>query len=128
MEHLQYAYVSPVPWLMLSMMKCCVLIPEPVFCMFLHLTLVHNMLIPAILCPNLVNPANGMVVVTGNSVGDNATYTCDPGFELEGATTRTCQSDGTWSGIPPWCESTIGKRKNNIALQNTQQLQIPCTL
>ena len=63
------------------------------------------------MCLNLVNPANGMVVVTGNSVGDTATYTCDPGFELEGAPTRTCQSDGTWSGIPPVCESTIGKRK-----------------
>ena len=64
-----------------------------------------------IMCPNLVNPANGMVVVAGMSVGDIATYTCDPGFELEGVTTQTCQSDGTWSGIPPWCESTIGKRK-----------------
>ena len=63
------------------------------------------------MCLNLVNPANGMVVVTGNSVGDTATYTCDPGFELEGALTRTCQSNGTWSGIPPVCESTIGKRK-----------------
>ena len=31
-----------------------------------------------------------MVISTGNSVGDTATYTCDPGFELIGDMTTTC--------------------------------------
>ena len=31
-----------------------------------------------------------MVAFTGNSIGDTATYSCNLGFELIGATTVTC--------------------------------------
>ena len=56
-------------------------------------------------CPPLADPANGMVMWTGLTPGSTATYTCDVGFELNGAQTRTCQiSDGTWSGDPPTCD------------------------
>jgi len=50
------------------------------------------------------HPENGMVTWTGLTLGDTATYTCDDGFELNGAETRTCQSDETWSDVPPTCE------------------------
>ena len=33
---------------------------------------------------------NGMVTVTGNSVSDTATYTCNSGFELIGDSTEAC--------------------------------------
>ncbi|XP_011409624.1 PREDICTED: CUB and sushi domain-containing protein 1-like [Amphimedon queenslandica] len=33
-----------------------------------------------------------------------ATYTCLPGYVVRSAITRTCQSDGTWSSTPSYCE------------------------
>ena len=34
-----------------------------------------------------------------------ATYTCADGYEtLTGNAERTCQSDGTWSGMVPTCQ------------------------
>jgi len=43
-----------------------------------------------VLCRDPAAIVNGRVTFTGNSVGDTATYTCDPGFELIGVTTTTC--------------------------------------
>ena len=54
-------------------------------------------------CPILINPPNGIVGVTGNSRGDIATYTCDPNFDLVGASVRECGDDGQWSGEAPMC-------------------------
>ena len=42
-----------------------------------------------------------------------ARYSCDSGFELIGNTIRTCQANGTWSGMPPICQR-IGMQ--NISL------------
>ena len=55
------------------------------------------------LCPTLGNPANGMVALSGTSVGDTAAYTCNDGFELVGAPLLNCQADGTWDDSPPMC-------------------------
>ena len=55
----------------------------------------------------LSNPDNGMVMVTGQFREDNATYTCNSGFELldltPGNDVRTCQPGGTWSGSEAQC-------------------------
>ena len=37
------------------------------------------------------------------SYEDTCTYTCDTGYEITGSSTRTCQSDGTWSGSDTMC-------------------------
>ena len=42
------------------------------------------------------------------SFEDTCTYTCNNGYELTGSrssssSSRTCQSDGTWSGSFPMC-------------------------
>ena len=58
----------------------------------------------AIQCPALSDPENGAVSITGTGVGDTATYTCNSGYELSGSDTRTCQSNGEWSGSAPTCE------------------------
>jgi hypothetical protein len=54
-------------------------------------------------CPVLENPANGVVMTTGLSPGDTATYTCDPGYELVGTAVQTCGNNGEWSDVPPTC-------------------------
>ena len=55
------------------------------------------------MCPALMSPANGLVSVTGNSPRDNATYTCDPDYDLVGVSLRVCGNDGEWSGEAPMC-------------------------
>ena len=54
-------------------------------------------------CPPLDDPANGRVDVPGTTVGSNATYSCDTGYELDGDKVRTCQMSRTWSGSAPVC-------------------------
>ena len=51
----------------------------------------------------MVDPENGKVVMTGNSIGDTATYSCDDGFVLSGVDMVTCLADGQWSDHPPTC-------------------------
>ena len=63
------------------------------------------MITPAAMnCANLSNPLNGTVVVSGTTVGDNATYSCDNGFLLQGVNRRVCTSGGEWSGSAPTCQ------------------------
>ena len=35
--------------------------------------------------------------------GDTCSFTCDTGYELTGSDTRTCQSNGNWSGSNVTC-------------------------
>ena len=35
--------------------------------------------------------------------GDTCSFTCNTGYELTGSDTRTCQSDGSWSGSETTC-------------------------
>ena len=63
---------------------------------FLSLTAVH--------CGNLTDPSNGSVNhTTGTTFGENATYSCDTGYNLVGDSTHTCQATGEWSGSAPTC-------------------------
>ncbi len=56
-----------------------------------------------ITCPVLTDSTHRLVSVTNNNFGSNATYACDTGYTLNGDTTRTCGSDGVWSGSEPTC-------------------------
>ncbi|MGB8294230.1 MAG: hypothetical protein WCG85_02260 [Polyangia bacterium] len=57
----------------------------------------------AAVCGSPANPGNGSVSVPAYTHGSTATYSCTPGFALSGSATRTCQTDGTWSGDVPTC-------------------------
>ena len=54
-------------------------------------------------CPTLVPPANGNLVLSGNTFGETANYTCNTVFILEGDSTLTCGGDGQWIGSSPVC-------------------------
>lgn len=58
-------------------------------------------------CPLLFAPRRGQVSVSGRSINSTATYSCDKGRSLSGNRTRTCQSDGTWSGRKPSCTGRL---------------------
>lgn len=57
----------------------------------------------AIICDVLTPPDNGRVSTSGTTVGSTATYSCFPGFNLQGAATAQCQSTGKWVPSPPTC-------------------------
>ena len=61
-------------------------------------------LISAGLCDELPVPDNGTVMMTGQTQGSNATYTCNDSYQLTGGnSTRTCMDTGLWSGEEPTC-------------------------
>ena len=56
----------------------------------------------------LTGPTNGTIFCLlgddGNhSYEDTCNFTCNTGYELTGSDTRTCQSDGSWSGSDDVC-------------------------
>ena len=54
-------------------------------------------------CETLEDIDNGSVSMTGVTPGSTATYNCNQDYQLKGPATRTCLSDGTWSGMEPTC-------------------------
>ena len=62
----------------------------------------------AVDCGALTNPANGQVSHTsGTAFEQNATYSCNTGYNLVGDSTRTCQATGQWSGSAPTCQRML---------------------
>ena len=54
----------------------------------------------AVNCGNLTDPANGQVNHTsGTTFRENATYSCNTGYNLVGDSTRTCQAAGIGLGV-----------------------------
>ena len=81
-------------------------------CLYIHTicTTVFVTFSIEIMCPDLENPANGAVMVNGVNPGDTATYTCISGYELVGADTLTCGTDGMWSPEPPVCTRELSHK------------------
>ena len=66
------------------------------------------LLLTAVDCGTLNNPANGQVSHTGRTTYRlTATYSCDTGYNLVGVSTRTCQATGVWSGSTPTCQGML---------------------
>ncbi len=69
-----------------------------------------SVLVPIVTCSDLPSLANGNIDYGGAGSPNNrpvntvATYTCVTGYTLTGGSnTRTCGSDGVWSGFAPVC-------------------------
>jgi len=60
-------------------------------------------------CDNLSTPSNGEITSCSSGregvgyEGDTCSFTCNTGYELIGSDTRTCQSNGSWSGSDDVC-------------------------
>ena len=70
--------------------------------------IMYNELSLTVICDTLNNPNNGVI---NCSVGDDGvhvynvtcSFTCNTGYKLTGSDTRTCQSNGSWSGTNAMC-------------------------
>ena len=65
-------------------------------------------------CSSLNDPNNGVIdcslgVDEVPSYEDTCSFTCNTGYELTGSDTRTCQSDGSWSGNDVMCSRGMYK-------------------
>ena len=59
-------------------------------------------------CPLLRDVTNGVINCSLGDDGfpsykDTCSYTCNTGHELTSSSTRTCQSNGSWSGSDSVC-------------------------
>ncbi len=53
----------------------------------------------------MITVPNGQVSTSsGTTFMNTATYTCDDGYNLNGALDRTCQANGNWSLTAPTCD------------------------
>jgi len=62
----------------------------------------------AVVCPSLTDPNNGVMTCSLGDDGvpsyeDTCSFICNTGYKLTGSGTRTCQSDGSWSGSDDVC-------------------------
>ena len=60
-----------------------------------------------VICPALTIPENGNLDTSGLIFRSTAIYSCNVGYAINGNSTRLCQSDRNWSGLPPICEPVI---------------------
>ena len=61
-------------------------------------------------CSQLMEPMNGTISCSLSMIlyEDTCSFTCDTGYVLIGSNTRTCQSDGSWSGSEVSCTLPAG--------------------
>ncbi|XP_067016849.1 sushi, von Willebrand factor type A, EGF and pentraxin domain-containing protein 1-like isoform X1 [Acropora muricata] len=57
-------------------------------------------------CGPLQRPNHGNIIeIVGTTFGNRIVFECTrKGYEIRGSKVRTCQSDGSWSGLPTTCE------------------------
>lgn len=59
-------------------------------------------------CSELPEIQNGWKTTSHTDLvrGAKITYQCDPGYDIVGSETLTCQWDLSWSSDPPFCEKS----------------------
>uniref|UniRef100_A0A8C3R0R3 Sushi, von Willebrand factor type A, EGF and pentraxin domain-containing protein 1 n=1 Tax=Cyanoderma ruficeps TaxID=181631 RepID=A0A8C3R0R3_9PASS len=61
----------------------------------------------AVTCPVPLPLPNGRTTGSDFSFTKEVHYHCNEGYSLQGASTLTCQSDGTWDSEAPHCEPVV---------------------
>ncbi|XP_067041101.1 sushi, von Willebrand factor type A, EGF and pentraxin domain-containing protein 1-like [Acropora muricata] len=57
-------------------------------------------------CGDPGSPINGEILGSEFTYGKTVIYDCNPGYQLKGTRSRTCQLDGSWSGLVATCVSS----------------------
>lgn len=78
--------------------------------------------------PNLTAPANGTVSTTTGTTGTVATYGCNSGYMLTGASSTICQTNGMWSNPAPTCVATSCGSYTDVIYAVTAGFRIGNTL
>ncbi|XP_019631236.1 PREDICTED: receptor-type tyrosine-protein phosphatase alpha-like [Branchiostoma belcheri] len=73
----------------------------------------------AVQCPMLRAPEHG-TVTGGNAYQDEVMYNCNPGYQLIGVSSRTCQADGTWTVENPTCIDITPTSVKTEAISSTE--------
>ena len=76
-------------------------------------------------CPDLSSPTNGNISCDSADVShyeDQCSFSCDPGYELTGSSSRQCLSNESWSGSDVTCDilhcDNLTDTINNSVLAN----------
>ena len=86
-------------WRLCVCARVCVIIKD-----IIHNHTIHTYR-TTVLCPDLPDPENGQVSLSGMTEGSLATYQCDAGFfPTDGVAVRICEAGGEWSGSAPTCQ------------------------
>lgn len=64
----------------------------------------------AVFCGDPGTPAEGHLSGRSFTYRSEVTFQCRAPFLLVGSSRRTCQADGTWSGLQPTCIGKGGRR------------------
>ena len=75
-------------------------------------------------CGPLSVPLNGSLTGNETTFPNEASFSCDDGFILNGSRTRRCQADGFWSGIQATCNGKIAVQMKTRALHFCQRILI----
>uniref|UniRef100_A0A8C3LRI7 CUB and Sushi multiple domains 2 n=1 Tax=Chrysolophus pictus TaxID=9089 RepID=A0A8C3LRI7_CHRPC len=59
-------------------------------------------------------PSHGIGLGDEFGVDGVVRFSCEPGYTLRGSSERTCQANGSWSGVQPECEAIVCKSPQAI--------------
>ena len=91
-------------------------------CVSLKKQLIYFIVVIKTECNQLSEPANGRVELCSSGragvgfEGGTCSYTCNTGYVLIGGDTRTCQSNGSWSGSDIACRQGNSNYQINYIL------------
>ncbi|XP_066030110.1 low-density lipoprotein receptor-related protein 6 isoform X2 [Pocillopora verrucosa] len=69
-------------------------------------------------CQQLYAPPHGSLEPCSNLPEQTCEFSCNKGYILTGSTTRTCNSNGTWTGTLTQCNDTTPPSFNNTCPEN----------
>lgn len=58
-------------------------------------------------CESLKAPTNGKISASSGGYNSSVVYSCDPGYELVGVSSRSCRGHGQWDFQGPVCQEII---------------------
>ncbi|XP_046691667.1 E-selectin-like isoform X1 [Silurus meridionalis] len=76
----------------------------------------------AVRCPTLEEPLGGKMKCTGDSYGNQCTFSCNNGYQLLGVSELTCTKTAQWSQVTPSCTAV-----QCPAVKTPQDGSVSCT-